>query len=202
MLDREKLARTENETSSAPTQETKKTRFVEIDGVVNFRDLGGYSGAEGKTVKWRTLYRAGQLDRVDEQGLRSAQALGIRSIIDLRFEEETKLYQTNKSAFPQAAILEWKDYASGGRHKAQSIKLSWHDAIESGDSEQVREAMRLNYPQKLYSHAGIYAAMLEQIVAQETPLVFHCAAGKDRTGIAAALILAATAFPSTAVFAT
>jgi protein-tyrosine phosphatase len=53
----------------------------------------------------------------------------------------------------------------------------------------VREAMRLNYPKKLYSHQAIYKKMLMRLVEQQTPLVFHCAAGKDRTGVAAALIL-------------
>ena len=49
--------------------------------------------------------------------------------------------------------------------------------------------MRINYPQKLYSHAAIYRKMLVLLTESKTPLLFHCAAGKDRTGVAAALIL-------------
>ena len=52
-----------------------------------------------------------------------------------------------------------------------------------------REAMRVNYPKKLYSHRAIYRKMLLRLIEGEAPLVFHCAAGKDRTGVAAALIL-------------
>jgi len=69
------------------------------------------------------------------------------------------------------------------------MQMSWKESLNSNDPAQVREAMRINYPKKLYSHRLIYRAMLRRIIADQTPLVFHCAAGKDRTGVAAALIL-------------
>jgi len=168
------------------------SRFLPIDGVVNFRDLGGYQTENGRQVKWGKVFRAGQLDRPSEQGVQSLQDLQIATVVDLRFNEETRGFPTNRQALPKADIIEWQDYyqlEEQAEDSAEEIKMSWRQALDTGDAEQVREAMRVNYPVKLYSHKGIYRAMLDRLIAGETPLIFHCAAGKDRTGVGAALIL-------------
>ncbi|MFT6406601.1 MAG: protein-tyrosine phosphatase [Arenicella sp.] len=168
----------------------KNQRILEIDGVINFRDLGGYQTKDGRTVSWSKVYRSAQLDRLSEQGIEDMAALGIRTVIDLRFSQETKRYPTMRLAVPEADILSWHDEFDGGRHeKSEAIMRSWQQSLDSNDVAQVREAMRVNYPKKLYSHSAIYKKMLTRLLDQHTPLLFHCAAGKDRTGVAAALIL-------------
>lgn len=167
-------------------------RILDIEGVINFRDLGGYQTQDGRTVRWGRLYRSAQLDRMSEQGALEMAALGIKTVIDLRFSEETKRYPTMLHAVPDAEIVTWQDEFEGDNHSQEnsdSIKRAWQQSLESNDPAQVREAMRVNYPKKLYSHRAIYKKMLMCIIDEQTPLVFHCAAGKDRTGVAAALIL-------------
>ena len=168
-----------------------KQRVLYIDGTLNFRDLGGYSGFDGKTVQWGKIFRCAQLDRLEPGGIQSLIDLGINTVIDLRFEDETLLYPTIRAAFPRANFFSWQDEPDSAQtiEESSSMKRSWRSSLESGDPAQVREAMRINYPTKLYSHRAIYRRMLLQLLEQETPLVFHCAAGKDRTGVAAALIL-------------
>jgi protein-tyrosine phosphatase len=167
-----------------------KQRILKIEGVINFRDLGGYQTNDGFTVSWGKIYRSAQLDRMTDQGAKDMASLGIKTVIDLRFSDETKRYPTMRHAVPDAEILSWhEEFQDNGADKGDAIKRLWQQSLESNDPAQVREAMRLNYPKKLYSHQAIYKKMLMRLVEQQTPLVFHCAAGKDRTGVAAALIL-------------
>lgn len=168
----------------------KNQRILEIEGVINFRDLGGYQTQDGRRVSWGKVYRSAQLDRMSEQGIKDMAALGIKTVVDLRFSEETKRYPTMLNAVPGATILSWHDeVAADNNAKSDLIKQSWKQGLESNDPIRVKESMRLNYPVKLYSHGAIYKKMLLSLISQQTPLVFHCAAGKDRTGVAAALIL-------------
>ena len=169
-------------------------RIVPIQGVINFRDLGGYQNTSGQTVRWKKAYRSAQLDRLTEDGIAQLQALNIRTVVDLRFSEESNKYPTMRAGVPDAQMLSWhneqlanNDIAT--QNKAEVVIGGWRDSLDSNDPGLVREAMRINYPQKLYSHAAIYRRMLHSLIDDQTPIVFHCAAGKDRTGVAAALIL-------------
>lgn len=173
------------------SQKSQPERILRIDGVINFRDLGGYQTADGNSVKWGRVYRSAQLDRLTEQGIVQMIKLDVKTVIDLRFEEETARYPTIRDAFPNASIIAWQDESQGETFAQQSsdMKFSWRDSLDSNDPAMVREAMRVNYPKKLYSHHAIYRKMLLSIIDGNAPLVFHCAAGKDRTGVAAALIL-------------
>ena len=165
-------------------------RVLQIDGALNFRDLGGYRSVDGRQVRWGKLYRSAQLDRLSEQGIHELAQLNLRTVIDLRFSGETQRFPTIRKAVPGAEIFSWHDEIDQeAGDKSTKIKLGWRDSLESRDPAQVREAMRINYPQKLYSHRAIYRKMLLRLSEGRTPLVFHCAAGKDRTGVAAALVL-------------
>ena len=169
-----------------------KPRIIDAPGTLNFRDLGGYAGADGRTVCFGKVYRSAQLDRLEPKGVKVIRGLDIRTVLDLRFADETELYPTNSKAFPNAQILRWQDLEdlSAPTPSANKMRLSWRDSLGSRDPSKVREAMRVNYPTKLYSHRAIYQQMLRFLINDNTPLLFHCAAGKDRTGVAAALILA------------
>ncbi len=165
-------------------------RVLKIDGSLNFRDLGGYKTDCGKPVKWGVVYRSAQLDRLSEQGVTQLAEIGIKTVVDLRFSDESEKYPTITDAVPNAEMLSWHDeQETNSGEKSQDMIRSWRDSLETNDPEKVREAMRLNYPHKLYTHSAIYRKMLLRLIDGDSPLVFHCAAGKDRTGVAAALIL-------------
>lgn len=169
---------------------TQKQRVLNIDGALNFRDMGGYATLSGEMVQWGKIYRSAQLDRLSTQGVQEMAELGIKTVVDLRFSDETHKYPTIRAAVPEAEILSWHDeQAMDGDDKSAQMKRSWRESLDSNDPNQVREAMRINYPQKLYTHRAIYRKMLLRLSEGQTPLVFHCAAGKDRTGVGAALIL-------------
>jgi len=172
------------------TENNLPERVLNIPGAVNFRDLGGYQTKDGRYVKWGKVFRSAQLDRLTEQGIAQLEALSIKAVVDLRFSEESARRPTIKAAVPEAEMLSWHDeMQDDSEARSSAMKRSWRDSLETNDPAQVREAMRINYPQKLYSHQAIYKKMISRLVEGQTPLVFHCAAGKDRTGVAAALIL-------------
>ncbi len=167
-----------------------KNRVLSIEGVINFRDIGGYSAADQRQVAWGKVYRSAQLDKLSAQGVQQMVALKVKTVVDLRFNDETERYPTIRRAFPSADFISWQsELTELQTDSAEIMKRSWRDSLDSGDAGQVREAMRVNYPVKLYSHRGVYREMLRRLINDESPLVFHCAAGKDRTGVAAALIL-------------
>jgi protein-tyrosine phosphatase len=174
---------------------TQQHRILPIDGVINFRDLGGYQTDDGGTVRFGRVFRSAQLSGLTPLGSQQVASLAIESVADLRFDEEINLFPSVKSAFPKAEFVSWQDLqvevnrTNVKQEKATLGKGSWRDSLDSHDPDQVREAMRLNYPQKLYSHQYIYKDMLLRLMHKKSPLLFHCAAGKDRTGVAAALIL-------------
>ena len=170
-------------------------RLLNIEGVINFRDLGGYQNEQGQSVVWGHVFRSAQLDRLTPAGITQMAAMQFETVVDLRFTEETANYPTLLEAVPKAEILSWHDehtssaVQADGSDRSLAMKQSWRDSLDSNDPVVVREAMRSNYPKKLYSHRDIYRKMLLRLIERKTPLVFHCAAGKDRTGVAAALIL-------------
>ena len=165
-------------------------RVLAIDGTLNFRDLGGYITDTGQTVTWGLVYRSAQLNRLSEQGISSLAALGVKTVVDLRFSGESSTHPTIQSAVPDAEMLSWHDEQEiRSSDKSKNLTGSWSDSLDSNDPAKVRETMRINYPQKLYSHRAIFRKMLLRLSQGNTPLIFHCAAGKDRTGVAAALIL-------------
>ncbi len=176
--------------SETAVNASKLTRILDIEGAINFRDLGGYPTNDGRQVRWGKVFRSAQLDRLTENGVKELADLGIKAVVDLRFDEESRRYPTVRRAVPNAEMLAWNDpQFADAEHQGRAMQMSWKDSLDSNDPAQVREAMRVNYPKKLYSHRLIYRAMLQRLIDQQTPLVFHCAAGKDRTGVAAALIL-------------
>lgn len=167
-----------------------KQRVLNIEGTLNFRDLGGYQTDTGASVKWGKLYRSAQLNQMSKQGIEHMASLGLRTVVDLRFSDESSKHPTIAEAVPSAEMLSWHDERENDSgERSDHMIRSWRDSLKSNDPAQVREAMRINYPQKLYTHRAIYRKMLLKICEGNTPMVFHCAAGKDRTGVAAALIL-------------
>ena len=141
-------------------------RLLPVEGVYKMRDLGGYPAAGHKHVKWKTFIRSGDLNKLTESDLAYLASLSIRTDIDFRSIQEKKVAADRIPATV-----------------TQYIPLS----IEAGDmTDMAHFNLNIQYAQDTYRE-------FFRIVSEErnTPLLFHCSAGKDRTGIAAALLLGA-----------
>ena len=154
----------------------------------NFRELGGYEADEGKHVKWGQIYRGiptGLLTGAADRKL--LDSLGLRLILDLRSESEA---------------AEQPDYVPDGARLVRICGLCHPDGSEisfsPGDIEKLLKGKKdeehnladAMYEQMLFRNKA-YKELFRALEAGETPILFHCSGGKDRTGVAAMLILLA-----------
>lgn len=146
-------------------------RWVPLQGAVNFRDVGGYLTASGATVRWRRLFRSDALDDLTVENVqRLTASLGLHTVLDLRCAEE------------RAATGSW----SAARHELPIFELP---SIEPVVAPGV--ALHDVYLNILRRRADRIREVLVAVVESEHPLVFHCSAGKDRTGLISAVLLGA-----------
>lgn len=156
-------------------------RRLELEGVFNLRDVGGYPAAGGRTTRWRALLRSDALHRLDPAGGAVLAGLGLRTVLDLRTEAEADLAP---SALDGLADRRTHVSLLAGDLAALPLEL---DAIyrymidQCGDT--IGEAMRV------LADRGAFPALV------------HCSAGKDRTGIVVALILAVLGVPDEVIAA-
>ncbi|HXX91574.1 MAG TPA: tyrosine-protein phosphatase [Acidimicrobiales bacterium] len=153
------------------------TRHIELSGCCNFRDLGGYPAADGRSTAWRRVFRADGLTNLTEDDLAVLEDIGIRTVVDLRTDTETE----NRGRFP--AHLDHIAY----HHLPLTETLPGEEqAPEWGDAGFVAE----RYKGMLVDGATSVVATV-RLLADEAclPAVFHCSVGKDRTGVLAAVVL-------------
>lgn len=161
------------------------TRNVNIPGIQNFRDLGGYKSVDtGKSVSWGMLYRSAQIDSIPSCSRRELKNIGIRTIIDLRSEGERHNY-------PQLRDGEFKivriPIPTGNMDKIlQGIQ---EEKIKSDTIyrlvEQMNRELVTDYRKEFKE---LFSVLLNR---DSYPAVIHCTSGKGRTGIVSALLLAA-----------
>ena len=163
-------------------------RMIEIDGGRNFRDVGGYRTADGHWIRWATLYRSGSLGSLTPSGMVQLQHLNVRAIIDLRMTEERRRDPNNWLA--TANLGYWtRDYRLAG--DGASLAQVFKDPAKL-TSDSVRAAMIHGYRTMPKELAPQYRELFARLLARgESAVVVSCTAGKDRTGIAAALVLTA-----------
>lgn len=157
-------------------------RLVSLDGVHNFRDMGGYTMGDGRMIGWGRLFRADGLYRLTETDLELLDAIGIRTVIDLRSAGEIEQHGTfpferHPVAFHALPILDatWRD-----------TDIPDFDETEEGEIGFLTWA----YSDMLAVGGDRFAEAIQQLaLPAASPAVFHCAAGKDRTGVLAALVL-------------
>ena len=154
------------------------SRFIDLQACVNFRDVGGYRNRRGQTVAWRKMFRSDSLHLMSDEDIqRVYQTLGVVTLIDLRNSNETQR-DGYRSSLPTTAnyhhlsLLE--DYA---------VRI-----YEPGDDPAARLTTTYLW---ILANSGHLIAQALNTMAEEPnlPALFHCTAGKDRTGVLAAVIL-------------
>jgi protein-tyrosine phosphatase len=156
------------------------SRHIKLERVLNFRDIGGYPTREGRTVAWRRVFRSGTLIRMSPgDSTRLTEEIGLNFVLDLRSGLEIQ-----KGICPLSPTL-----------------VNYHNLPLMTDGGNREEEERLFG--QMTNMGQFYLYLLEtpefgqRIVAalefiaepDKHPLVFHCSAGKDRTGILTAVLL-------------
>ncbi|MGQ3675642.1 tyrosine-protein phosphatase [Xanthobacter sp. TB0139] len=160
--------------TSSPSYE----RFLALPGIFNLRDLGGYA-AETQPTAWRRFLRSDSPHRIGEEGIQKLLDEGVRMVIDLRGHKEVA-----NAPNPFAQMGEAMD---------RPPVIYRHVSLFSGLAPQAQpsgDLLQELYLQALHQRAEVFTQVLTDIAtAPAGTVLFHCTAGKDRTGLVAALLL-------------
>jgi protein tyrosine/serine phosphatase len=154
-----------------------RVRGVDFTDVYNFRDLGGYRTADGTPVAWCRLYRSDDLGRLRDEDFEQFAALGIRTVVDLRRPNEV----AELGRIPE---LDGVTY-----HHVHLDHPLWPSQQFADTAERTTYVIERYQEMSVAAGAGIGTALRLIADPSTAPLVFHCIAGKDRTGIVSALTL-------------
>jgi protein-tyrosine phosphatase len=156
-------------------------RLVRFDTCFNFRDLGGYETADGGRVRWRTLYRADTLHRLDGEDLALFLDLGLRTVVDLRSQPELDDHgRIPHDGTPVVHHVPMIDVVGGPKRVVERAPGAAPQSVGEGYVAMADEGRwAIGQAVSLLTEPGAL------------PAVFHCTAGKDRTGILAAILLSA-----------
>ena len=156
-------------------------RHFNLTGASNFRDLGGYPSKDGRTVRWRRIFRSNHLGHLTEADIAVLRGLGLKSAFDFRGAEERSAAQCKISEITVHSLpVEPTVVAALRARLANGRALSPSDGIE---------VMRESYVGYVRQNTQRYRSLFAHLLEDSAPLVIHCTAGKDRTGFACALIL-------------
>jgi protein-tyrosine phosphatase len=172
---------------------------VPLEGTYNLRDIAAYRNRRGQPLRRGVYYRADNLARLTPAGEAAFRSLGVRTVIDLRTEQEIRVFPNRLAE------------GSGLRYHSVDLVGNSHEIISRGDtivSVDIEERLESGY---FADPAGrliaIYTTMLDHqgeafrrtfslLASKEaTPAVFHCVAGQDRTGLVAAFLLSVAEVP-------
>ena len=153
-------------------------RAVSLEGSSNFRDLGGYPAAGGKTVKWGHIYRSADISKLTDADLKTLTDHHIAIDCDLRGPDEV-----SKSPDRLPTGVTYVNLPAG----SENVRLGANYAAMNRDSLMNATYNRTDHLKAKYK--PLFDQLLE--LTDDQALLFHCTAGKDRTGIGAALVLSA-----------
>lgn len=169
---------------------TAPNRWIALAGAVNFRDLGGYASTDGRAIPWGRLYRSDSLADLTDDDLAVVADLGLHTLCDLRNDME-------RSASPNRPL--------GHAVRVHQIEVfppnarAMFDALDGMTIEEIEQWMCEFYRGLVLDHCTAYARLLEVIADSAGPALIHCTSGRDRTGMAALLVLAALGIPRASI---
>jgi protein-tyrosine phosphatase len=171
-------------------------RGMPFEGTPNFRDFGGYHTSDGRRVKWGYLYRSGQLSGLTECDLRLLSSLDLDVVCDFRrVEEQERDPSQLPSPGPDVVSLSITPGSNSGF-------LTEASSYENTDRQAMFDFMVEINRDFALQQAQAFGRMFELLLRGEgTRMLVHCAAGKDRTGFAAAIVLLALGVPRATVMA-
>ena len=155
-------------------------RAVKLQGAVNFRDLGGYATNDGKHIKWGKLYRSAALNQLTAADEEKIQSLHLSTVLDFRGPYEIKAAPDKLPANITAVNL-----------PAGSENIGDNNYMKQMIQSMKNDSAMISFYNTLAPFHDRYKPMFDLLLREnnDSALLFHCTAGKDRTGIAAALIL-------------
>lgn len=162
-----------------------------LERAPNFRDLGGHRTTDGRQVRHGLVFRSGQLVGLTDTDLEQLTSLGLRTVVDFRGEFELELFGEDRLPLG----VRWVSLPIA----AAGMDPSTHAALRQGDFTALPD-LSLASRRFIRHNTDALGRLLDLASHRENlPLVFHCIGGKDRTGVAAAVVLALLGVPWPAI---
>ena len=178
----------------AVAQPAGNLRRLPLDGAPNFRDLGGYPTTDGRHVRWGQVYRSSHLAKLTATDFEYLARLDISAVCDFRREDERQSAPTRWHGPNAPEILLPPTPHRDGPTTLERL------ANGAGASEMT-DHMHEVYERMVVAYAPSYRIALRRILDSDRPTLYHCTAGKDRTGVFTALLLLFLGVPRETVFA-
>jgi protein-tyrosine phosphatase len=155
-------------------------RHLSLQGASNFRDLGGYPTADGRTTRWRHIFRSNHLGQLTADDIKIVRALGVKSAFDFRGVEERA-----------AGVCVVNEITVHSLPIEPTVVAALRAELAGGTltAPVALEIMRESYRNYVRHNTHTFRTLFGHLLEDRAPLVIHCTAGKDRTGFASALIL-------------
>lgn len=178
--------------ASLSAQNSDRRRIV-LAGAPNFRDLGGYPTADGRHVRWGRIYRSGELSRLTAADYGVLSKLGIAAVCDFRRDSERAAAPTTWQGPNPPAILNLPG--------TQGARTNGAGRGGNGSTpEGLSPLLYSSYPQYVNTLTTSFRTTIEQLQTRDGAVLYHCTAGKDRTGTFSALLLTMLGVPREVVF--
>ncbi len=183
-----------------PVADREAHRLLNFAGIHNFRDLGGYPAGDGRRVRWGTLYRSGTLSGATDADLAALARLDLGYLVDFRSSMEKQEAPDRLPDPPGFATVELPVLDRGNMAVLDGIM----ERVETGNFEgfEPDEFMVSANRQFAGQFVPEFRQFIHQVLeADGKPVAWHCSAGKDRTGFAAAILLRLLGVPDETVMA-
>ncbi|WP_343643220.1 tyrosine-protein phosphatase [Chryseobacterium sp.] len=181
------------ETPEYGKNETEKV--IPIRKVTNFRTVGNIKNADGRTLKEGKFYRSAHLHKLKRKSFDDFEKLGIKEIIDLRNSRE--IAQKPDQLPSENVYKNFSAFEDEGDQLAQAKKLVLKGKVNASDADK---RMIDFYREYVTKNPEMIKRIITEILESKDPILYHCTAGKDRTGITTALILTILKFDKETVY--
>jgi len=169
--------------------------LIEVEGAVNFRDIGGYYTVDGKhRVRRGQVFRSSNLSKLTPQGADKLEQMGIKLVCDLRTPDEIK---RNPDQIPADTGIGYRHMPVASDNPIRVLKMMLFQKRKIGDL--FREAYKYDLVDRGAEHFGNVLRTLAE--EDNRPAVIHCTAGKDRAGVTIALLLGLLDVPEDVILA-
>ncbi|WP_449401129.1 tyrosine-protein phosphatase [Chryseobacterium wanjuense] len=168
---------------------------IRIKKVYNFRTVGNIKNIDGRTLKEGKFYRSGHLSKLKKRSFNEFENLGIKEVIDLRNSKEI-----SKKPDKLPHNIAYKNYSAfedKGDQLDQAKKMVLKGKVNGSDADQ---RMVDFYKDYVTENPEMIKKIINEILESDQPVLYHCTAGKDRTGITTALILTILKFDKETIY--
>jgi len=173
------------------SEELVSERLLPLEGAQNFRDVGGYPTRDGRRVRWGRVFRSDSLAALSEADLRYLERIGLRLACDLRGDAEVEEAPSRLADHPP--VVYWRQPLGD----AAVQPSEWRRRFETGELDGIDASWLVrSYRGMMDRCAEEIGAVFRRLACEDgLPAVLHCTAGKDRTGLIAALLLLGLGVP-------